>query len=182
MPYFCLWDVLWAEMRVGTSSVFRSHELRQLIRGKKYSWMLNLQASLHSVFNFPKFLSMNLSWVDNFSWPEKKTKGATVSRKLLCNTGDFYYVATGFSLEWKALHQVAGLPEIFQDKMHRVQQEKSILREELTSLVSWWKSMSFSLKETKFSSVLLLKLVFEILLQCSYYLAAWLVLTLQEWC
>lgn len=49
--------------------------------------------------------------------------------------------------------------------------KKKLMREELTSLVSWWKSMSFSLKEKTFSSVLLLKLVFEMLLQCSYYLA-----------
>jgi len=40
--------------------------------------------------------------------------------------------------------------------------------------------MSFSSKEKKFSSVLLLKLGFKILFQCSYYLAAGFILTLQE--
>lgn len=56
MSPLCLWVVLQAEMRVGTSSVLKSHKLRHLTGAERYSLML----ILHFIFEFPEFLATNL--------------------------------------------------------------------------------------------------------------------------
>lgn len=72
IPHFTLWDALWAEMRAGTSSVFRTCELRHLISGKRYSRILNLQASLHSICNF----SINeFAMIRQFQFARRKKNG-----------------------------------------------------------------------------------------------------------
>lgn len=159
MPHFTLWDVQWPETRVGTSSVSGTCELRDLISGKRYSQMLNLQPSLHSICNFS---SNEFAMIRQFQFArKKKKKWARISRKILYYAGDFHYSEKPCS----------PLSEVFRDWM--CQHGKPIMRDEITRVVSWRSSISFS--EKKFSSVS------EILLQCSY-LAAWLVLMLWEWC